>query len=236
MAYVAQTASTIRGFVREITDLDVADLPDSLLNMYIRDGYNRILDLEKRWKFLEETFTFPTVANQRAYTVANFTADPIREVVSIVDNTGIGSRLDMIGYDMAEESYIGSYDVAGNPLFYAVWDGQIHLYPKPSNVRTLICRGYREPADWITSGGDVDAAKNLHLPLVYYACSRIYQRLEDTGMSAEYKRAFDEGVALARNAEMKPVSHAHLVLSHGQTRGRPTFKGYLQQLGRTLGP
>ena len=52
MAYVAQTAATIRQFVRDITDLDTADLPDSLLNMYIRDGYYRILDLEKRWKFL----------------------------------------------------------------------------------------------------------------------------------------------------------------------------------------
>jgi hypothetical protein len=68
MAYVAQTAATIRQFVRDITDLDTADLPDSLLNMYIRDGYYRILDLEKRWKFLEETFTFNTVVDQRAYT------------------------------------------------------------------------------------------------------------------------------------------------------------------------
>jgi hypothetical protein len=141
----------------------------------------------------------------------------------------------MVGHDMAEETYVGTYDISGNPLFYSVWDSQIHLYPKPNDVRTLTCRGYREPTDWVTAGGNVDASKNLHLPLVYYACSRIYQRLEDTGMSAEYKRAFDEGVALARNAEMKPVSHAHLILAHGQTRGRPTFKGWMQQLGRTLG-
>lgn len=234
MGYVAQTASTIRSFVRTITDLDSSDISDDLLNMYIRDGYYRILDLEKRWKFLEKTFTFNTVTGQRAYTVANFTADPVSEVISVVDNTAIGNRLDRIGFDMAEQTYVGSYDISGNPLFYAVWDGQIHLYPKPNNVRTLTCRGYREPTDWITSGGNVDASKNLHLPLVYYACSRIYQRLEDTGMSAEYKRAFDEGVALARNAEIKPVSHAHLVLSHGQTRGRPTFKGWMQDLGRTL--
>ena len=234
MAYVAQTASTIRQFVRDITDLSTTDLPDSLLNMYIRDGYYRILDLEKRWKFLEETFTFATVANQRAYTISAFTADPIREVVSIVDNTAIGNRLDMLGFDMAEATYVGAYDIAGNPLFYALWDAQIHLYPKPNNVRTLTCRGYREPTDWVTSGGNVDASANLHLPLVYYACSRIYQRLEDTGMAAEYKRSFDEGVSLARNAEIKPASHAHLILSHGQARGRPTFKGWLQELGRTL--
>lgn len=176
-----------------------------------------------------------TIANQRSYTIANLTGDPISEVVSIVDSTGVGSRLDMIGYDEAERTYIGSYDIAGEPLFYAIWEGKIHLYPKPNNVRTLTVRGYREPIDWITSEGDVDASPNLHFPLVYYACSRVYQRLEDSVMSTEYKRSFDEGVILAKDSILKPSSHAHLVLSAGYTKGRPTYKGWLQNLGRTLG-
>ena len=235
MAYVKMTAEDLRQTVRDITDLDSDDLPDSLLNLYIRDGYYRILDMEKRWTFLEKSFTMNTIANQRSYTIANLTGDPISEVVSIVDSTGVGSRLDMIGYDEAERTYIGSYDIAGEPLFYAIWEGKIHLYPKPNNVRTLTVRGYREPIDWITSEGDVDASPNLHFPLVYYACSRVYQRLEDSVMSTEYKRSFDEGVILAKDSILKPSSHAHLVLSAGYTKGRPTYKGWLQNLGRTLG-
>ena len=235
MAYVAQTAATLRGFVRDITDLDTADLPDSLLNMYIRDGYYRILDLEKRWPWLEKSFTFNTVAEQRAYTISAFTADPMAQIVSIVDNTNVGLRLDMVGYDMAETTYVGSYDTSGDPLFYAVWEGKIHLFPKPNNVRTLTVRGYREPVDWITSEGYVDASPNLHFPLVYYACSRVYQRLEDTVMAQEYKRSFDEGVSLARETIVKPTSHAHLRLNAGQTSGRPTFNGWLQMMGKNLG-
>lgn len=235
MGYQTMTATTLRQTVRDITDLDTEDLPDSLLNLYIRDGYYRILDVEKRWSFLEQSFTFNTVANQRAYSIAAFTADPISQVVSIVDNTGVGQRLDMVSYDMAEQTYMGSYDTAGDPLFYAVWDGDIHLFPKPNNIRTLTCRGYREPTDWVTSGGAVDASPSLHFPLVYYACSRIYQRLEDSAMAAVYKQSFDEGVALARAQINKPTSHGHLIMSHGQTKGRPTYKGWLQQLGKTLG-
>jgi hypothetical protein len=235
MAYVKMTAADLRQTVRDITDLDADDLPDSLLNLYIRDGYYRILDTEKRWTFLEKSFTFNTITNQRAYTISNFTGDPISEVVSIVDPTGLGLRLDMIGYDEAERTYIGSNDIAGDPLFYAVWEGKIHLYPKPNNVRTLTVRGYREPIDWITSEGDVDASPNLHFPLAYYACSRVYQRLEDSVMAAEYKRAFDEGVLLAKEAILKPSSHAHMVLSAGRTKGRPTYQGWLQNLGKTLG-
>jgi len=229
------TAAALRQTVRDITDLDAEDLPDSLLNLYLRDGYYRILDLEKRWPFLEKTFTFNTVAEQRAYSISAFTADPMAQIVSIVDNTNVGLRLDMVGYDMAETTYVGSYDTSGDPLFYAVWAGQIHLFPKPNNVRTLTVRGYREPVDWITTEGYVDASANLHFPLAYYACSRVYQRLEDTVMAQEYKRSFDEGVSLARETIAKPTSHAHLRLNAGQTSGRPTFNGWLQMMGKNLG-
>ena len=234
MAYVKMTATALRDTVRSITDLDATDLPDSLLNVYLRDGYYRILDLEKRWSFLEKTFTFSTVAEQRAYTISDFTADPIGQVVSIVDNNNIGFRLDMVGHDMAEQTYVGSYDTSGDPLFYSIWEGKVHLFPKPNNVRTLVVRAYREPIDWITSEGNVDASANLHFPLVYYACSRVYQRLEDTLMANEYKRSFDEGVTLASANINKPNSHANLRLSAGQTSGRPTYNGWLQTMAKNL--
>lgn len=235
MAYQTMIATTLRQTVRDITDLDADDLPDSLLDLFIRDGYYRILDIEKRWPFLETSFTFNTVIGQRAYTIANFTADPISQVVSIVDNSDTGDRLDMIGYDMGEATWNGTTDTNGDPIFYAVWQGQIHLFPKPDNVRTLTCRGYREPIDWQTSGGAVDAAPSLHFPLVYYAVSRVYQRLEDAQMAAVYKQSFDEGVSLARNNIMKPTSHGQLIMAHGQTKGRPTFDGWINKLGRQLG-
>ena len=235
MGYVQMSAANLRDTVRDITDLDATDLPDSLLNLYLRDGYYRILDIEKRWNFLEKSFTFNTVAEQRAYPIANFTADPMAQIVSIVDNTGVGLRLDMVSHDEAETTYVGSYDTSGDPLFYSIWEGNIHLFPKPNNVRALTVRGYREPTDWINAEGNVDASSNLHFSLVYYACSRVYQRLEDVAMADAYKRSFDEGVTLAIKSIMIPNSHAHLVLSAGRTTGRPTFNGWMQNLGKTLG-
>ena len=43
MAYSTMTATQLRNTVRQIVDLDTEDLPDELLNLYIRDGYYRIL-------------------------------------------------------------------------------------------------------------------------------------------------------------------------------------------------
>jgi len=235
MAYAKMTASQLRETVRQIVDLDTEDLPDSLLNLYIRDGYYRILDINKRWPWLETSFTFTTTPNVRAYVISSFTIDPISQVVSIVDNTGVGARLEMVGYEEAEGTYIGSYDTAGDPLFYSVWNDRIHLYPKPNTARQMTCRGYREPVDWVGLNDEVDAHPSLHFPLVYYAVSRVYQQLEDAQMSAVYKQSFDEGVALAANNIQKPTSHGPLIMSHGATTGRPTYKGWLQNLGRTLG-
>ncbi len=235
MAYSSMTAPQLRNTVRQIVDLDTDDLPDSLLDLYIRDGYYRILDLHNRWSWLETSFSFQTIPNGRTYLVSGFTADPIAQVVSIVDNTAVGNRLQMIGYDEAEAVYVGAYDIAGDPMFYAVWNDRIHLYPKPNNQRTLTCRGYRQPVDWVGIDGTVDAHPSLHFPLVYYAVSRVYQQLEDAQMSAIYKQSFDEGVALAASNVNKPTSHTPMIMSHGATAGRPTYKGWLQALGRNLG-
>lgn len=231
MAYKTMTADEIRQAVRDITDLDATDISDSLIDLYIRDGYYRILDTEKRWGFLEYSFTFQTSANTRSYSLESIASEPMGQISSIVDNTGGGTRLEMIGYDEAEQAYIGSYDSASNPLFYAVWADSIHLYPKPSDSRTLTCRGYREPYDWVTEGGDVDAHPSLHFPLVYYACSRVYQQLEDGAMADVYKRSFDEGVALAIKNASIPTSHNMLRLTAGRTKYNPSFNGWLKSLG-----
>lgn len=232
MAYSSMTAADIKSAVRTITDLDTDDLPDAILDLYIRDGFYRILDSEKRWTFLEFSFDFITQTGVRTYDLETIATEPLGQVISIVDNTNIGYRLDMIGYDEAERTYSGVYDTTGDPLFYAIWGGAIHLYPKPSNSRTLVCRGYREPFDWQTEGGEVDAVPSLHFPLVYYACSRVYQQLEDAGMADMYKRAYDEGLAMAIKNAVTPNSHNPMILSHGKTKYRPSYKGWLQSLGR----
>lgn len=232
MAYQGMTAADIRQAVRNITDLDSEDLSDELMNLYIRDGYYRILDMNKRWPFLEYSFTFSTRVGVREYELATLTSEPVGQVVSLVDNNSQGTRLDLIGFDEAENIYTGTYDSPSDPLFFAVWGGFIHLYPKPSSVIVLTARGYREPLDWQTEGGDVDASPSLHFALVYYACSRVYQQLEDAAMAQMYKGAFDEGVAMAMRNVNTPPSHVPLILSSNHVKNKRNFDSWLQSLGQ----
>ena len=67
--------------VRDISDLDTVDLPNSLLDTFIKEAFQRIVALERRWPFYQETYTLNTVANQRPYTISAI--GDIREIISI---------------------------------------------------------------------------------------------------------------------------------------------------------
>lgn len=227
------TLTDIRSMVRSISDLDTTDIPNSLIDDFAKEGFQRIVSLERRWPFYQESYTFSTVANTRAYTIS--TIGDIREVISLVDTSTSGSRLTMIAYDNAEEIWLGNTDVASRPYFYSIWDAKIHLWPKPNAVYPITLRGYRNPTyTWYTSTSvAVDIDEWFHVLLVYFVLSRIYQRQEDPELSAMYLRSFEEGVVMARRDLMKTPSAQPLLLSGGQQY--PTMRRWLQTLGSTLG-
>jgi hypothetical protein len=230
---MAMSLTDVRLMVRNISDLDTTDLPNSVLDDFVKEAFQRIIVLERRWPKYQETYTFNTVVNQRPYTIA--TIGDIREVISLVDTTTSGSRLTMIPYDNAEEIWLGNTDVASRPYFYALWDGQLHLYAKPDAVYPITVRAYRNPVyTWLTSiTQTIDCDEWFHILLVYFVLSRVYQRQEDPELSQMYLKSFEEGVAMARRDLMKTPSARPLLLSGG--RQYPTMRRWLQTLGATLG-
>jgi len=223
----------LRSQVRAIIDLDETDLPDAVIDQFAREGFQRIYTLERRWPYLEQTYTLSTVANQRAYTIS--TIGDIREIISIIDNTASGNRLTLIPYDEAERIWLANTDVAGRPYFYSFWDGQLQFWPKPDIVYNITLRAYRNPVyTWLTdTEEDIDIDEWFHALLPYFVLARVYQRQEDAELSAMYLRSFEEGVALARRDLMKASSAQPVIMSGG--RRYPTMRRWLQTLGATIG-
>ena len=230
---MAMSLTDVRLMVRNISDLDTTDLPNSVLDDFVKEAFQRIIVLERRWPKYQETYTFNTVVNQRAYTIA--TIGDIREVISLVDTSTSGSRLTMIPYDNAEEIWLGNTDVASRPYFYALWDSALHLYAKPDAVYSITVRAYRNPLyTWLTTiTNPIDCDEWFHILLVYFVLSRVYQRQEDPELSQMYLKSFEEGVAMARRDLMKTPSARPMLLSGG--RQYPTMRRWLQTLGATLG-
>ena len=230
---MAMSLTDVRLMVRNISDLDTTDLPNSVLDDFVKEAFQRIIVLERRRPKYQETYTFNTVVNQRAYTIA--TIGDIREVISLVDTSTSGSRLTMIPYDNAEEIWLGNTDVASRPYFYALWDSALHLYAKPDAVYSITVRAYRNPLyTWLTTiTNPIDCDEWFHILLVYFVLSRVYQRQEDPELSQMYLKSFEEGVAMARRDLMKTPSARPMLLSGG--RQYPTMRRWLQTLGATLG-
>ena len=230
---MAMSLTDVRLMVRNISDLDTTDLPNSVLDDFVKEAFQRIIVLERRWPKYQETYTFNTVANQRTYTIA--TIGDIREVISLVDTSTSGSRLTMIPYDNAEEIWLGNTDTPSRPYFYALWDSALHLYAKPDAVYSITVRAYRNPLyTWLTTiTNPIDCDEWFHILLVYFVLSRVYQRQEDPELSQMYLKSFEEGVAMARRDLMKTPSARPLLLSGG--RQYPTMRRWLQTLGATLG-
>lgn len=214
MPQARMTRSDIIDAVREITEMDSNDVSDSIIDIYIRDGYNRIIDLERRWSFLECSFNVTTVANQEDYTVDDFTADEIREVIAVVDDEN--NRLEYVAYDTAEDAIIDSNLNTGVPTFYSFWGGKMYLFPTPKDASVLSVRAYRYPTDWVTNDTAPDGVVSFDMALVYYAISRIYQAQEELNTAATYERMYADTVTLARRDLTRPPSSAPVVFAGGK--------------------
>jgi hypothetical protein len=226
------TLTQLRTQVRNMVDLDETDLPDSIVDQFAREGFQRIYALERRWPILQETYTFNTVANQREYTIS--TIGDIREIISVVDTSTHGARLNLIDYNEAEGIWLGNLDVASRPYFYSFWDKKLQLWAKPDIVYPMTVRAFRNPVyTWLSNEEEaIDLDEWFHAILPYFIIARVYQRQEDSDLSAMYMRSFDEGVAFARRDLMKASSAQPVVMSGGKQY--PTLQRWLQTLGRTL--
>ncbi len=227
------TLTELRTQVRNMADLDEVDLPDSIIDQFAREGFQRIYALERRWPYLQESYSFNTVAGQREYTIS--TIGDIREIISVIDSSTSGARLTLIPYDNAEEIWLGNTDVPSRPYFYSFWNQKLQLWAKPDDVYPMVVRAYRNPVyTWLTNTSEtIDLDEWFHALLPYFVLARVYQRQEDAQLSQMYLNSFEEGVGLARRDLMKASSAQPVIMSAG--RQYPTMRRWLQTLGATLG-
>lgn len=225
--------NTLRTQVRSMADLDEEDLPDAVVDQFALEGFQRIYALERRWPFLQETYNFSTVVNQREYTVS--TIGDIREIISVVDSSTSGNRLTLIDYNSAEDIWLGNADVASRPYFYAFWNKEIHLWAKPDAVYPMVVRAFRNPVyTWLTNLDEmIDLDEWFHALLPYFVLGRVYQRQEDAQLAQMHLNSFEQGVGLARRDLMKASSAQPVIMSGGKQY--PTMRRWLQTLGGTLG-
>lgn len=190
----------MRDLVRTQLDLDDTDLPDALLDVYIQEGYDRVLELEQRWPFFEERWTLNIPPDGES--VMPIEARFIEMLV-----TPQGRILPRVPARLAVMSYPPGNTTAGIPACWTRINRSVVVSPPPGDVLILTVLGFRMGSDWIGAGGasaECDCDRRLHIPICWYACSLGYAQQEDEVLEVTYLNRFKESSAQAREAIMRP--------------------------------
>ena len=173
----------IRRYVRLHMDVEVEDLPDEVLDPFIAQGFDRIVQSEQRWPFYETSDTFTTV-------IGGPTPMPtgLARADAFIGDQG---KIVWIPWDEGVVAYNGQ---SGIPVRWSQKGDQLYFFPTPDQAYTITYSGYRSPTDWMAegAGGVPDLPAILHQTVALWALYRSYAQQEDIEMSSGYKVQFDE--------------------------------------------
>src|SRR5262245_10837719 len=154
--------------------MDDEELPDTLLNPYFQEAFDRTMAADNRWPRYEKTWVVSKVPDVATISLpADVNPPGILSVLSLAD----GYRLVAINHENAEDLFTPSTMIGtGSPVYFSVWAGQMYLWPNLDNTVSadFQLRGYRQPV-WTTGASDIpDIDARLHLTLCYEVMSLVY--------------------------------------------------------------
>ena len=173
----------MRTWMRDSMEVEAEDWPDPLIDLGVREGYERVVSRSSRWPFYEARWDTPIHALS-PYADRPSDADEITEVRLA------GRRLEYWDVQDAEDRY---GDRIGVPKGWSQWGGQMIVWPTPTDEGTLSLRGWRTPTPFLSESGWVpDLPVEFHPLLMDWAMANEYQRQDDPEMSSTYRHKFEE--------------------------------------------
>jgi len=206
----------LREYVRVQLDVDEEELPNALLDSYFTEAFLRTISMENRWPFYESRWTVNKVADTATIPL------PIdcdaAGIVALIDQTN-GYRLMQVGYELAEDNFVGMWSSSSNPMYYSIYGNALTLWPTPPTdfARQFSLRGYRLPQDWVSqgAGSEPDCDVRLHQLLAHYAIALAYAQQEDEVLEDTYMKRWQASYLAAHNAICNPRHHQPLILNGG---------------------
>lgn len=205
------TLADLRTFVRAYFDLDVSDLPDTLIDRWVSEGWRNIVRFRPNWPGFEDTTSLVVVAGTHTYAMPA----AIKDIISL---EGPDRFLIQLSSEQAERRFIrgGILEPAGPPVAYSVFERQVRLWPTPSTSKSYTLRGYRDPVNPLTGGIsdpiDLPHADATEL-LVSWLVHKAAIREAEAATAAAYLDAFTQGLQLLAKDETDTPPSEPIVLN-----------------------
>jgi hypothetical protein len=205
------TLVQLRSAVHAQTQTTDADLPDTLIDVFLEQGFWRTIGAETRWPFYESQWTLAQAIGESSITLPGDVNVP--GIMSVYDLEA-GWRLSEIDEAQAEDLYQFEA-VSGSVVQFSIWGNVLTPWPKiaPEAERSYQLRGYRRPVTWLTGLSEPDCDSRLHVPFTHYATALAYAQQEDDQLEAVYMERWSRDVETARRAIMDPHHHRPLAFA-----------------------
>jgi hypothetical protein len=202
-----------RDYVRNHLEVDDEELPDSLLNIYLQDGFEQTIARDNRWPRYEKTWSVSKVVDATTVTLpADLLVSSIMSVLNGIH------QLIYITQENAELMFSqAAPPTIGQPVYYSVWGRELNLWPNPGAEASydMTLRGYRQPVWYNDASGIPDLDERLHPALCYYAMALCYSAQEDEILEGVHMARWDRDVASLMRAIKDPPRHRPLVMNGG---------------------
>jgi len=214
----------LRNYARAQMDVDDRDLPDSVLNVYLQEAFDRTMAFTNKWPRNETVWGLSVLADDPSATIPADVNIPSITSVIAVDN---GYALVQIDQHLAEQNFSPLNVVSqGTPVYFSIWGDQLYLWPRPmaNTVFDLRMRGFRQPV-WSNAASTIpDLDPRLHVTLAYFALGLAYAKEEDEVMEGIYMGRWNRDLTQQLKAILEP-SHQRPLVMHGGSPigGVPSF-------------
>lgn len=218
-----------RNYPRAYLDLDVEDIPDTLIDRWAQEGSRRISRLKKNWPFYEASTTIPVGEGEVEYLVL------LKDITSIEGPDGPLLRMDA---SEAERRYWDGtrYAAPNRPQAFSVWANKVRIWPTPDADYSLTARGFRFARDWVAEGAGAtpDMPEDFDEVLLAWIMSNAYLHQDEPEQAAIQKAKFDEGLRALAEDELAAPTFTPIVLNSvrgGSRNGLPNalrFDGWVE--------
>lgn len=191
-----QSADDLRLYVRTHLDVEEDEVPNSLLNYWLHEAYDRItaqLDVSPTWLHVE--YAFDTEIGVQSYAL-----DSVDGLIaptalqSIEDLRGPNWSLNPQSHQLLRSRYRASSAPTGRPTEFSLWGRAIYLWPTPAEVQTIYVTGTRQPQDWIATNSAPDCPEEFHYLIADFALGRGYAQQDDPEMAQSFLQGWDAAV------------------------------------------
>ena len=192
----AMTSASIRTYVYDYLDVEVDELPTSVLDVFMTEAYNKIVAISNNdptWLHVE--YALPVVSGTQSYdldtTVGMISPTPLQ---SIADVRGTNWSLRGVQHRQVREDYRIASASTGTPLSFSLWGRNLFLWPTPGVSASYTVLGTRQPKAWVETNLAPDCPEEFHRLIADYTLGRSYVQQDDAEGGMLFLTGFDQAV------------------------------------------